>query len=74
MHEFTMDTIARIALGQGESRQFKNEYTKILIDTLNGGSRIINNIAWMCPPLGPTCAKVGLLRGYLKQKGKQFWN
>lgn len=70
MHEFTMDTIARIAMGQVESRQFQNEYTRVLIDTLNGGSRLINGIAWVCPPLGPLCMKLGMWRSYLRQKGE----
>jgi hypothetical protein len=70
MHEFTMDTIARIALGQVGSQQFQNDYTKILIDTLNGGSWLINSIAWAIPPLGPACAKLGLLRSYLRKRGK----
>ncbi|KAI6190865.1 Cyp-13A10 [Aphelenchoides bicaudatus] len=68
-HEYTMDTISRIALGQVESNQFKNEYTQIILDTLNGGSRFIQNIAWMFPLLAPVAAKLALLRGYLRNKG-----
>lgn len=69
MHEFTMDTISRIAMGQIGSKQFQNDYTKILIDTFNGGSHLINSIAWACPPLGPLCQKLGLLRSYIRQRG-----
>jgi hypothetical protein len=69
MHEFTMDTISRIALGQTESRQFQNEFTKIIIDLLNGGSRFINNIAWVCPLLGPIARNLGMLRSRLRKQG-----
>jgi len=70
MHEYTMDTIARIALGQVESKQFNNEYTKLLVDSLNGGSWLINSAAAVYPPLGPIFwQRLGMLRSRLKGKG-----
>jgi hypothetical protein len=67
-----MDTIARIAMGQPESRQFKNDYTKILIDTFNGGSRFINSLAWVFPFLGPFCQQLGMARSYIRNRGKIY--
>ncbi|KAI6206235.1 hypothetical protein M3Y94_00884600 [Aphelenchoides besseyi] len=68
-HEFTMDTIARIAMGQIDSQQFKNDYTQILIDTLNGRTKWIMNLSWAIPPAGPIFAKLNLLLSQVKQRG-----
>ncbi|KAI6211226.1 hypothetical protein M3Y96_00411400 [Aphelenchoides besseyi] len=68
-HEYTMDTIARIAMGQPDSRQFQNDYTKILIDTFAAGNKWLNRLAWSFPALGPSVGRLNLLLGYWKQKG-----
>lgn len=68
-HEYTMSIISKIALGQAEAKQFQNEYTKILIETLQNVENPCSFVSWMFPVLSPMLLKLQTRVGILKDQG-----
>lgn len=57
-----MDIIARLALGQKSSQQFKNGLVKTVVEVFSGlGVSIFCHLSWVLPAFGLIFGKIGML-------------
>ena len=70
-HEYTMDVIARVALGHTETTQqnIGMEYSHHCMQSLKSSPRVYSWTAWCVPAIGPLVYKAIMLRSRLRKAG-----